>query len=201
MMDFYGFLFIAILLILTPGPDFFLITKNTLSHGCSNGLSTLLGTLLALSCHTTFAVIGLSAIIVQSAVLFSTLKFVGAMYLFYLGITALLAKKRMNYEETKSSNSPFFQGLFTDLLNPKIAVFFLTFLPQFVNFQSQSWISFAILGCTYILATAVLYGVYVLFLNNVKAFMKNEKIQIIINRISGIVLVAFGIKLISEQSS
>lgn len=100
MIHIFTFITLAFLLVLLPGPDYVLITKNTLKDGTKAGMSTLFGTCVALCVHTTFAVIGLSAIIVKSAFLFSTFKFIGASYLFYLGVKALLSIRK-----TTDSNS------------------------------------------------------------------------------------------------
>ena len=125
----------CIFLIILPGPDTAIVTKNTLSVGKSGGLKTALGICCALLIHTSAAVLGLSAIIVKSAVLFSVFKYVGAVYLIYLGVKTVwsLRKKEkvsveMNTKKQFENTSCFKQGFLTNILNPKIAVFFLTFL-------------------------------------------------------------------------
>ena len=114
-------------------------TKNTLVAGKVGGVKTVFGTCIALLIHTLVAVIGLSALIVKSALLFSIFKYVGALYLIYIGIKALLAvrnKEGIDTNDISLNNedehtSCFRQGFLTNLLNPKVAVFFLTFYRNF----------------------------------------------------------------------
>ena len=135
--NYFLFIIMSICLIILPGPDTAMATKNTLVAGKVGGVKTVFGTCIALLIHT-LAVIGLSALIVKSALLFSIFKYVGALYLIYIGIKALLAvrnKEGVNTNDISLNNanehtSCFRQGFLTNLLNPKIAVFF-NILPQF----------------------------------------------------------------------
>jgi threonine/homoserine/homoserine lactone efflux protein len=157
MENFYLFVIMCIFLITLPGPDTAIATKNTVTFGRNGGLKTALGTCCALLIHTSAAVFGLSAIIVKSALLFSVFKYVGAVYLIYLGVKALWSIKKK--EEAASvemtskgqfvNTSCFKQGFLTNILNPKVAVFFLTFLPQFVDSGSNNFLPFLIMGITY----------------------------------------------------
>lgn len=202
------FIFMSILLIILPGPDTAIATKNTLSFGKAGGIKTILGTCCALFIHTFAAVVGLSAIIVKSALLFSIFKYVGAIYLIYLGIKALLSIKKVentsaieNKNEQKEENiSCFRQGFLTNILNPKVAVFFLTFLPQFVDSSNNTLIPFLLMGITYAILTAIWFLLYVFLINQISVFMKKPSTQRIIQGITGIVLVGFGIKLALEKA-
>jgi RhtB (resistance to homoserine/threonine) family protein len=208
MTHLFTFVILAFLLVLLPGPDYVMITKNTLKDGTQAGMRTLFGTCTALCAHTTFAVVGLSAIIVKSAFLFSTFKIIGAVYLFYLGVKALLSMRKISAnslqqteKETNTKQEPNFrQGFLTNLLNPKVAVFFLTFLPQLVNPNENTLISFTLLGVIYILITFTFFVVYVLLINRIKMFMEKESTQKAIQCVSGIVLIAFGVKLALEKA-
>lgn len=200
------FIILSFLLVLLPGPDYVMITKNTLRDGTSAGIRTLIGTCSALCVHTTFAVIGLSAIIVKSAFLFSTFKFLGAAYLLYLGVKALFSLRKISAgkeqvtEKTADNQEPNYrQGFFTNLLNPKVAVFFLSFLPQFVNSRENTCIPFITLGAIYIVITLVFFVAYILLMNRIKIVMKKESTQKAIQSVSGVVLIAFGIKLALEK--
>ena len=200
------FLIMCILLIILPGPDTAIATKNTLTVGKTGGLKTIFGTCCALLIHTTAAVVGLSAIIVKSALLFSIFKYVGAVYLVYLGVKTLWALRKKNESPTTDmatgkheSKSCFKQGFLTNILNPKVAVFFLTFLPQFVDSGNHTLLPFLIMGLTYTLLTAVWFLFYVYLLNQISAFMKNPKIQTIFEGVTGTVLIGFGLKLALEK--
>ncbi|MGG0454312.1 LysE family translocator [Priestia megaterium] len=203
--NFYLFIITCVFLIILPGPDTAIMTKNTLTVGKQGGFKTMIGICCALSIHTLTAIVGLSAIIAKSALLFSIFKYIGAVYLIYLGIKSLWTLRNQETTETVvkikyKNTSSFKQGFLTNLLNPKIAVFFLTFLPQFVNPGSHTFMPFLILGMTYIVLTIVWYLFYIYLLNQISAFMKKPKTQKVIEGITGTILIGFGIKLALEKA-
>ncbi|MGG3122758.1 LysE family translocator [Priestia megaterium] len=203
--NFYLFVITCVFLIILPGPDTAIMTKNTLTVGKQGGFKTMIGICCALSIHTLTAIVGLSAIIAKSALLFSIFKYIGAVYLIYLGIKSLWTLRNQETTETVvkikyKNTSSFKQGFLTNLLNPKIAVFFLTFLPQFVNPGSHTFMPFLILGMTYIVLTIVWYLFYIYLLNQISAFMKKPKTQKVIEGITGTILIGFGIKLALEKA-
>jgi RhtB (resistance to homoserine/threonine) family protein len=201
------FVIMCILLIILPGPDTAIATKNTLTVGRTGGFRTIFGTCCALLIHTLAAVVGLSAIIVKSALLFSVFKYFGAVYLVFLGVKTLWALKQnktapteMTAESKYDKKSCFKQGFLTNLLNPKVAVFFLTFLPQFVDSGSPSFIPFLIMGITYTLLTAIWFLFYIYLLNQIRTFMKKPRTQMLMEGITGTILIGFGIKLALEKA-
>ena len=200
MENYLVYIVLCILLIILPGPDTAIVTKNTLVISRRAGFETMFGTLTALMIHTTFAIVGLSAIIVQSAQLFMIIKFVGAMYLIYLGVKTFIAMTKKKDQDsieklTPSKSSNYFQGFLTNLLNPKVAVFFLTFLPQFVANANEPIIPFLILGITYTVLTLVWFIFYITLLSQIRAFMNKPTTQKWMEGITGAVLVGFGIQL------
>ena len=131
-----------------------------------------------------------------------------AVYLLYLGVKALWSLKKkdetvasveMTTKKQLKSTSCFKQGFLTNLLNPKVAVFFLTFLPQFVEPGSHTFFPFLIMGITYIVMTAVWFLLYVSLFNRISAFMKRPKTKKMIEGITGTILIGFGIKLALEK--
>lgn len=208
MENYYLFVLMSIFFIILPGPDIAIATKNTVTVGKAGGLKTVLGTCCALFIHTSAAILGLSAIIVKSALLFSVFKYVGAAYLIYVGIKTLwsLRKKEvaasvdMNAKSKFGNTSCFKQGFLTNLLNPKVAVLFLTFLPQFVHSGSNTFLPFLIMGITYTVMTFLWCSLYVYLINHISAFMKKPKTQDIIEGITGTILIGFGIKLFFEKA-
>jgi RhtB (resistance to homoserine/threonine) family protein len=198
---------LCVLLIILPGPDTAIVTKNTISVGKIGGLKTALGTCCALFIHTSAATLGLSAIIMKSALLFSVFKYVGAVYLTYMGVKALWSLKKkdetasveMNIKSQFKNTSCFKQGFLTDFLNPKVAVFFLTFLPQFVVAGRNTFFPFLVMGITYTVMTAIWFLLYVYLINHISAFMKRPKTKTIIEGFTGTVLIGFGIKLALEK--
>lgn len=207
MENIYLFILMCILLIILPGPDTAIATKNTLTVGRTGGFRTALGTCCALLIHTSAAVVGLSAILVKSAFLFSIFKYVGAVYLIYLGVKTLWSLRKKNIAEREDVDttgrfkhtSCFKQGFLTNLLNPKVVVFFLTFLPQFVGPGSHALLPFLIMGLTYTALTALWFIFYVYLINQVRTFMKKPKAKNIIEGITGTVLIGFGVKLAFEK--
>jgi threonine/homoserine/homoserine lactone efflux protein len=126
----------ALLLLLTPGPAVLYIVTRSIDQGRKAGLVSVLGIEVANFFHIVAAVLGLSAILMSSALAFNIVKFLGAGYLIYLGIRALAARgdaRRIQSVERKNLRRIFSQGVVVNLLNPKTALFYFAFLPQFVD--------------------------------------------------------------------
>lgn len=200
------FIIACILLIILPGPDTAIVTKNTIVGEQKGGFQTMLGSCAGLAIHTIAAVAGLSAIIVKSALAFTILKYVGAAYLCYLGVKTFMAmrarKDQIDEEvlvEVKGS-SYFKQGFITNITNPKVAVFFLTFLPQFLAPKSEPFWSFLIMGIIYSVLTFLWFAFYVFLLDRIRTFMKRPATQAVIEVLTGVVLIGFGIKLAFEKA-
>lgn len=200
------YVIMCILLIILPGPDTAIITKNTLFLSKSAGIKTMIGTLCALMIHTSAAVFGLSAIIVKSAWIFSIIKYMGAIYLVYLGAKTIIAMwKRKNAvievvtDSSKPPYSSFIQGFLTNLLNPKVAVFFLTFLPQFIDPKAETLLPFITMGLTYTALTAIWFVFYIFLLHQIRLFMNKPPTQKAMEGITGAVLIGFGVKLAFEN--
>jgi len=127
----------CVILFLTPGPDMSLWLAKTLSGGRRGGSAAMLGTQVGCLCHTLFAAIGLSAVLAASATAFSILKIVGALYLAWLAIEAIRSGSALNVKAEAAAPASFLKtfitGLGINITNPKVVLFFLTFLPQFVQ--------------------------------------------------------------------
>lgn len=207
MIHLYSFMMLSIFLIVLPGPDTAIVTKNTILVGKMGGLKTAFGVCCALFLHTAAAALGISAVIMQSALLFSILKYVGAVYLTYLGVKALygvMKKGEAPGVETDirgggQHTACFKQGFLTDFLNPKVAAFFLTFLPQFVAPGSHSFVPFLMMGAAYTAMTAIWFLFYISFIHYISDFMKRPKTKKWIEGITGTVMIGFGIKLALEK--
>lgn len=132
----------AILLNVSPGPDMAFILGQTVKRGVRSGFSAMFGIWTGAFIHVVFAALGLSAILATSAVAFSAVKWIGAAYLIWLGIQSLLSKgthTAVNSQVSpKSFTKIFKQGVLVAALNPKVAIFFLAFLPQFAAFPVLS---------------------------------------------------------------
>lgn len=208
MENYWLFIFMCVMLIILPGPDTAIITRNTISNRKAAGMKTTFGTLTALLIHTLAAVFGLSALIVKSAFLFSILKYVGAIYLIYLGCKSIIYILKKHPQPSHDSNqadkynnvSFYRQGFLTNLLNPKVAVFFLTFLPQFAGKGDNAFFEFLALGLTYTVLTLIWFIFYIYLINFISDFMKKPSTMKTVEGLTGGILILFGIKLALEKN-
>jgi len=148
------FLTAAVILAITPGPGIFYVLTRSISGGRRAGIASALGTAVGGLGHVLAAALGLSAVLATSAFAFSAVKFFGAAYLIYLGIRTLLRGEDSLLAGAMQPNGmqrTFLQGITTEVLNPKTALFFLAFIPQFID--PQGWIvaQFVLLGCISVL--------------------------------------------------
>jgi threonine/homoserine/homoserine lactone efflux protein len=131
---FFLFFIAALVLAVTPGPGIFYVLARTLAGGRREGILSSLGTFAGGMFHVFAAALGISAILAASAVAFHTVKYAGAAYLVWLGIRMIRTRNaELSVETLAPSRSPFGQGIVTEVLNPKTALFFLSFIPQFIS--------------------------------------------------------------------
>jgi RhtB (resistance to homoserine/threonine) family protein len=200
--NFYLFLTVSILINISPGPDMLYTAARSLSQGSRAGVFSALGIFTGCLFHTAAAVLGLSAILAQSAFWFGIIKYAGAAYLVYLGIKSILKRYPPETELVKLSAIPhrkiFLQGFITNLLNPKVAIFFLSFLPQFIN-PSSPFIKeqifflglwFDIQGTMILIVVAILTGYFSRMLKGNKKIWKWQ------DKVTGLILVALGIRML-----
>ena len=143
------FLSAAAILALTPGPGILYVLGRTLHGGRRDGVLSALGTLVGGSVHVLAAGLGLSAILMTSATAFQIVRYAGAAYLIYMGISMIRKRRAIGNTQTagQSSRQNFLQGIATEVLNPKTALFFLSFIPQFVSpARGHLILQFLILG-------------------------------------------------------
>lgn len=205
IQSFETFLVASIILNLIPGPDTFYILGRSLAQGRSVGVASALGISGGALVHTFAAAFGLSALITASATAFMIVKLAGAAYLIYLGIKMILNSKSSPLEqtsfETTGAFSAFKQGLVTNTLNPKVAMFFLAFLPQFISEDANSpLVSFLALGATFV-TTSTIWCVLLAW--SAAIFSKNlrEKPNYLsaLNKGTGILFVGLGTKLAMDK--
>ncbi|WP_175987140.1 LysE family translocator [Bacillus sp. Marseille-Q1617] len=202
MNEFLTFLLLSLFVVMSPGIDTALLTKRTISDGKADGFKMALGIAAGCLVHTVAAAFGLSAILMKSAAAFEVVKYVGAVYLIYLGVTSFVKKKETSAEITDTAavkRSAFKQGLFTNVFNPKVAVFFLTFLPQFVTAESQAAGQLVLMGGVYSLLSIGWFFVYVFFINYLRSWLMTPSVQGWMERVTGAVLIGFGLKLAFEK--
>ncbi len=192
----------AIAINISPGPDLIYILSKTIAHGRKIGIVSSLGVCSGALVHVCAAAFGLSAILATSAVAFTVVKVVGAGYLIYLGIKALRSKgatfDMVVKKQSKSTTwSAFRQGALVDILNPKVAIFFMAFLPQFVRPElGHASAQIFILGVLVILVAVVVECALVLTAaQTTNFFRKNRHFSVWLDRLLGSVLIALGVRL------
>lgn len=207
------FILAGLLLNMTPGPDMLYIAGRTASQGFRSGLAAVMGINAGCLVHTFAAAIGLSAILTASAEAFLIVKLVGAAYLVYVGISLLLVKKshRSTLEissalPSKTIRQAFWQGFLTNVLNPKVALFFLAFLPQFIAADSTSKpAAFVLLGiifiCNSLFITIGFAALVAKVQTQASARLRHSScIALWLNRCCGALFIAIGVNLaLSEK--
>ena len=188
---------------ISPGPDLIYILSKTIAQGRKIGIISSLGIWSGALVHVFAAALGLSAILATSAVAFSLVKYIGAAYLVFLGIQALRSKG-MSFEMPVTTDrievtawKAFRQGALVDILNPKVAIFFMAFLPQFIRPElGHNSIQIIILGALVILvAIPVEFLVVLTAAQTTGFFRKKRKLSVWLDRILGSVLIGLGIRL------
>ena len=196
-----GFLTAAVLLNISPGPDMAFILGHTMKSGTRAGFSAVFGIWTGACIHVLLAAFGLSAILSASAIAFSTVKWVGAIYLVWLGIQALRSKGEGGFVraagETLGWRRIYRQGMLVSLLNPKVAIFFLAFLPQFVvEGAGPAWLQLAVHGGLIIVVAVFIESPLILAGGRLaNAFKRNAKIGLWLDRGLGVLFVALGVRL------
>lgn len=197
---FFAFLAASLVIIIAPGPAQALVLTRSLGRGPMAGVLTALGLNAGTLFHTVAAGLGVSAILAASSFAFSVVKFAGAMYLIYLGVRGLFTSGRSSSGETTDRANPagtFVKSVVTGVLNPKVALFFLAFLPQFVDpargaaFPQYLVLGLVIAGLDVVYESALAFlagGIGSRFLNSTRLTTWRE-------RVSGFALVALGVRL------
>jgi RhtB (resistance to homoserine/threonine) family protein len=200
------FLAVAAVVILLPGPDTAVVTKNVLLHGRRAGLGTSAGIGVGLSVWTLAAAVGLASVVRASVVAFTVLKVVGALYLMWLGFQALRAAHHRAYEQGPTAARPalgarggFRQGLLSDLANPKIGIFFTSLLPQFVDPGHPVLLPFIELGALFVLMTMLWLGAYCLIAARAIETLRRPGVKSALDRVTGVALIAVGLRLVTER--
>lgn len=194
-----AFLLAGILLNLTPGNDTIYILSRTVAQGRKAGIMSVLGIATGSLVHTMFAAVGLSVIIAQSPVLFNIIKYAGAAYLFYIGIRMILSRSsviKLDQPENEKYKRIYWQAVLTNVLNPKVALFFISFLPQFIDpAYANHYLSFIVLGLSFTVTGTLWCLVLALFASVISAVLiKNKNTGNYVTKGCGVILVGLGVK-------
>jgi len=197
------FLLASAVLTITPGPDMTLVARNTIAQGRGAGMQTAAGAIGGVSVHVLAAVAGLSAVLTSSAQAFAVVKVAGVAYLLYLGVRALLDSRHVSGDAfdrapprlVASPSSPVTQGFLSALLNPKLGVFFLTFLPQFVDPDRMPELSMLAHGAVFMVMGATWLTLWTLSLDRVGTTLRKASVRAWIERAAGAALIGMGVRL------
>ncbi|PEZ03742.1 homoserine lactone transporter [Bacillus sp. AFS018417] len=205
IINYEVFLITGILLNLIPGADTMYIVGRSISQGRKAGVYSVFGIITGSLVHTLLVAFGLSIILTKSIILFNAIKIIGVIYLVYLGVRMIIDKTNVNFHSTATSKlnvrKIYVQGLLTSLTNPKVALFFIAFLPQFIDTKASSPIPFIILGLTFTI-TGLLWCLFIAYFSSyvTKKLRGNEKVGTVLNKITGIIFIGMGLKLLQAKA-
>ncbi|HEV3123395.1 MAG TPA: LysE family translocator [Candidatus Dormibacteraeota bacterium] len=202
----FAFIGVAALLTITPGADMALVTRVALTRGRPTALKTIAGICSGLMVHATASAVGLSAILLRSARAFDTVKLIGAVYLLFLGVQAVRESRRSDEELARHLeapatrgiavlNHPYAMGLLSNVLNPKVALFYLTFLPQFLSPGDPILAKSLLLAGIHATLGVIWLVAYATLIVRLRATFTRPTFRRWMERTVGAVLIGFGARL------
>jgi threonine/homoserine/homoserine lactone efflux protein len=209
LVAFVSFAVASVLIVLLPGPDSLVVVRGLVRGGRRGGATTATGVLCGLVVWVAATALGLSALLQASEIGYDALKIAGAIYLIWIGVRSLLSIRRPAEEVATHGDGPmapgrvlggsgFVAGFVTDLLNPKVGVFFVSFLPGFVpDGYAVGWTTFG-LGLWFAVLTAVYFLGLIALSGKVSAWMRSPRIRRRLDAATGLVIVGFGVRLATE---
>ena len=196
------FLAAAALIIVAPGPDTLLVTRNVFRRGRRGGLVTAAGTVTGLALWSVAAALGLSALLAASEVGYNVARVAGGLYLIWLGVQTLRSHGTAPATATEAAPLPmhraYLSGVLSNLLNPKIGVFFITFLPGFVPMGAPVGSTAALLGALFVVETALWLLVLVWLVGNGTGRLSRPGVRRWVDRVTGVVLIGFGVRVVAD---
>jgi threonine/homoserine/homoserine lactone efflux protein len=203
------FLLVVAVLTVSPGPDMVLVLRNGARGGASAAWRTGLGCCTGIAVHASAAVLGLAGVLAASASAFTAVKLAGAAYLVWLGASALWRSRRgaaPSPEPPPGAGPPepaggyYRQGMLTNLLNPKIALLFLTLLPQFVAAGEPRVATTAVLAAVFLAGAVLWWRLFSLAVGGLGAALARPRVRTALDRVTGVVLVGLGLRVALERS-
>lgn len=201
-----SFALAAVLITATPGPDNLMVLGMGMSKGQRQGIAFGLGCAVGCLSHTILAVVGVSALVAASPFAFTALKWIGGGYLVWLGVNAIRhagqGAKVAEYDGGQdSTRALFFKGMFANAINPKVVLFFLSFLPQFVvPEQGRIGLQLGILGFVFAVQAGVLFAALAYFAGSIGAWLtRRPKANVWLDRIAGAVFVSLGLRMVTSR--
>ncbi len=190
----------AVLIVLLPGPDTLVVVRNLVRDGRRTAVLTVLGVLTGLAVWIVAAALGLSALLRASHDAYLALRVLGACYLVWLGIQSLRSRTVVAPgEHVGFARRGFLAGLATDLLNPKVGVFFVTFLPGFVPDGEPVGATSLLFGAIFLLLTVLYFAALLVLAGRVTGWINNPVVRTRLDRAAGVVFIGFGVRLATES--
>ena len=200
--NFLTFMVTALFFVMTPGIDTVFVLNKSIGQGRKSGIVSAMGINTGILTHTFLSAIGLTVLIAKSAIAFMVIKYIGAAYLVYIGVKKYMDTSALFTENTVSeikntTKNDFWSGFFTNSLNPKVALFFLAFFPQFITpSKLEDPVPFVLLGVTFAIIGVIWYVILTLFASTFSTKIKgNPNSGIWLNRVSGFVFVLMGLQI------
>ncbi len=216
-IELVGFLTASIVIIIVPGVDFALVTRQTVRHGRRAGFAVLGGLFIAALVHASLATAGLSALLVSSPRLYTALRIAGALYLIYLGGTILWATRPRRTvpaaqpvtvgggagtsppappaDEDHVARRSFTMGIASQLLNVKVVIFYVSFVPQFVTPGAGAAGRTAVLAATFIGLAVLWWACYILLIDRLHAWLTRPSVLLVVERLTGVILIVLAVRL------
>lgn len=197
----YAFIGVAAILTILPGADTALVTRNVLTMGRRRAMFTIFGICAGCIIHATASALGLSAILATSATAFDVVKTMGAAYLVWLGVQSMRDAGRPAAAPNEDSNArttalgPFLQGFLTNVLNPKVAIFYLTFLPQFIGPGEPVFKRSLFLAGIHITMGLIWLTIYSWFVDRLGSVLTRPTVKAWLERVTGGLLIGLGFRL------
>ena len=200
ILHYWVFVATAVVLVLTPGQDTFFVLGRSLAGGRAAGMAAALGISAGSVIHTILAALGLSALLATSPYAFMAVKFAGAAYLVYIGVRALWSRAaKLPGEDALDAGrwDAFRQGILSNLLNPKVALFFLALMPQFIDAASVNKVTaFLVLGFSFVTLGVVWCIVLAIAAARLRGWLlRRPSMATVLNRVAGAMFVALGLRL------
>lgn len=203
--DILTFTMVASLLVMSPGPNGVLIAKTVPTSGRAAGFANVAGFVAAFYLHGAMAILGISLILVQSATAFTIVKYLGAAYLIWIGVKALIAAYKgvatsgniPPAHRLRTLQTAFAEGFITNALNPKVSMFYLAAFPQFITVGETSAASSFMLVFIHSMINGVWFGAMVLLFSTLTVVAQRGSFQRWLKGVTGVVFIGFGAKLAS----
>jgi len=201
----FAFTFVALLLVVSPGPNGLLIAKTVPISGKSAGFANVMGFLSAFYLHGALSILGISVILTRSSEAFFVVKVLGAIYLIWIGLKSLMGAfskekvtiEKVHYNSKKNLQKAYLEGFLTNALNPKVSMFYLAAFPQFIPAGENAILYGFLLVSIHSIMNMAWFSSMVILFSKLKVAAKNQFFQKSLKAFTGIVFVGFGVKLIT----